>query len=54
MLEGIETMGQQEIDGINLLFGAGKTLPKNFFFEFEVKRLTYHSNLILNRYSMMI
>jgi len=49
LLEGVNHIGEAELAGLKSIFGQGKTLPKNFFFEFEMRRITYHSNLVINR-----
>ena len=49
LLEGVSNIGEAELGGLKAIFGQGKTLPKNFFFEFEMHRITYHSNLVINR-----
>lgn len=50
LLEGVNNIGESELAGLKAIFGQGKTLPKNFFFRFEMQRITYHSNLVINRY----
>jgi hypothetical protein len=49
MAAGIADVPDLVKDAFSLFFGSGKTLPKNFYYEFEVKRLNYCNNLVFSK-----
>lgn len=52
LVEGVKKglLSDELAEGIKSIIGPGRTMPKVYFHDYEIKRLSYHFNLILNKY----
>lgn len=41
-------------EGLKMMFGPKKILPRNFFYEYEVVRIPFCSNLLLSPYYLLL